>query len=78
MQGPRAIYGKESKAEQTNKQKKKGAGGAVATKVIAAGYMSENLSMVARARSKGHSEITKIRGSAVRLPISFNKAAELN
>ena len=64
-------------SKQTNK-KKKGAGGAVATKVIAAGYMSENLSMVARARSKGHSEITKIRGSAVRLPISFNKAAELN
>ena len=50
----------------------------MATNVIAAGYMSENLSMVARARSKGHSEITKIRGSAVRLPISFNKAAELN
>ena len=50
----------------------------MATKVIAAGYMSENRSMVARARSKGHSEITKIRGSAVRLLISFNKATELN
>ena len=50
----------------------------MATKVTAAGYMSENRSMVARARSKGHSEITKIRGSAVRLLISFNKAAELN
>ena len=47
----------------------------MATKAIAAGYMSENFSMVARARSKCHPEITKIRGSAVRLPISFNKAA---
>ena len=49
----------------------------MATTVIAAGYMSENHSMVARARSKDHSEITKIRGSAVRLLTSFNKAAEL-
>ena len=50
----------------------------MATKVIAAGFMSENVSMVARARSKGHSVTTKTRSSAVRLPISFNKAAELN
>ena len=58
------------------KIKEKWAGGAVATKVIAAGYMSENFSMLAGARSKGHSVITKTRGSAVRLPISFSKAAE--
>ena len=47
----------------------------MATKVIAAGYMSENFSMVARARSKGHSLIAKTRGSAVRVPISVSKAA---
>ena len=68
MQGPRASYGKESKAqskaEQVKKEKKQ-AGGAVATKVIAASFRSKNFSMVARARSKGHSVVTRKRGSTV-------------
>ena len=37
----------------------------MATKVIAASFRSKNFSMVARARSKGHSVVTRKRGSTV-------------